>query len=172
MLKTMTYWQTGVFSLFSLLALSRAVSAQPQPTRWAPQNFAFTLSLDASDKEKHYTVNPTTQETGLQYTIRAISTSFIADSSGVYGLVVVCRSANYTGTAAQIAHAVPIFRHQPGNQAGSDRFSGAFGGAVSCLLDSPIVISISRSNSKDTATVQAPVSVSGIIERVPAVAPR
>jgi hypothetical protein len=168
----MTHWQTGLFSLFFLLALPRGVSAQPHPTRWSPQNFAFTLSFDASDQERLYTINPTLRETGLQYTIRAISTSFVADGSGVYGLVVKCRSANFTGTAAQIAHTIPVFRHQPWNQAVSDRFGAAFGGSVSCLLDSPIDIGIVRSNAKDTAKVLVPLSISGIIERVPAVASR
>src|ERR1700722_13025907 len=124
--KTPPHWQTGLFSLYFLLALPRGVSAQPQPPRGAPQNFAFTLSFDASDKDKHYTINPTIRETGLEYTIRAISTSFVADGSGVYELVVICRSANFTGTAAQIAHTAPILRHQPWNQAGSDRFSATF----------------------------------------------
>jgi hypothetical protein len=170
--RTLTNWQAGLFSLFFLWAVPRVVSGQTQPTRWSPQNFAFTLSFDPPDQDRHYTINPTVRETGLQYTIRAISTSFVADSSGVYELVVICRSANFTGTAAQIAHTIPILRQQPWNQTGSDRYSAAFGGTVSCLLDSPIDIGIVRSNAKDAAKVLAPLSISGIIERVPVVAPR
>ncbi len=168
----MTRWQTGLFSLFFILALSRGVSAQPKPTRWSPQNFACSLLFEPSDQERHCTFGPILPEMGLQYTIRAISSSFVADAAEVYGLVVSCRSANFTGTGAQIVHTIPVMRHQPWNQAGSDRFGAAFGGMVSCLLDSPINVSIVRTNGKDIAKALVPLSISGIVERVPVVAPR